>query len=1343
MKLTVLFVCLMLLPVFLFAQNHLLISEIQVAPDSLEFIEIFNPNDFPVGLDSIYLADYNSYFEIVNNSFSTVSTDFMVKFPDSTQIDSAGVLVIAVNGTGFLPDSADFEIKSTILEIPDMVPMYLGSSTGGMLSNSEMMILFYWDGVSNRVYDVDYAIWGSTTSNFVDKTGIAPYAPDTPVGSQRPSAKPITGFSMTRTNALELGETFSGGNGISGHDETSEPIDQNFNTPATPTPGTTNLTIPTGNGSGEVTVVPDSVPVDTVLTLSFTIKGTVEDTLTTVSVEIPSSWSWTGSLSDIQLSGSAFISANPKVNDNTITIENARVTLDNSGVIQVNQLTTPTAPEVSLFQVETAVFGGTLTRIGESPTVTVWKPAVIMSIAEVQNDPLLVGQQVTIEGIVVLGAGITTTGWTDGYVQDTSNTGINIYRAGEVDTSLNRGYRVRITGTVAEFSGVTEITDYTLEVLSKNNPVPEPVAVTTQGANNVAIEGTFIEVSGEVTDFAPDVGGGTNIRVNDGSGECLVRVWNTTGVDLSSISIGKQVKIRGPLDIYQGATQLLLAYQEDFTVLESQPGDGSGTATVTPDSVAKGATNIDLDFTLQGETGFVLETISLTVPQDWQWSGNYQLQGFAGAQVQVTGNRLTLTQASLTGASEDHIILQNLTAPNSDGIYSFVVKTAVAGGVLTSIASNPMVVVGQGIVATPISDIQTNTAQYQGQQVTILGVVVLGAGITTTSWTDTYVQDNSGYGINVYQSGTIDANLKRGNRVVVTGTVDEFNGVTEIVDYTVEVLSENNKLPAPLILSTAEANDVRWEGTYIQVEGEITDLYSAGGGTNIQVDDGSGATLLRIWDSAGLNLSAFAVGDTIIARAPMDIYQGAAQLVVAYQEDIFKPGAGVVGDGSGFAVIQQDSVATGTANISVTLDLWSTPEDTIRTVHVLLPNTWQWSGQAEQVSLSGKGFANSEKKIVLEYGEYRLELTGCFLTAQDSGSITISGLTAPANSQYAYFWVKTAVAGGQPQFISASPRLVVGKQPVYLVRDLQVNSAQFKDAVTVEGVVTVGAGVLRTDRTSAYLQDASGYGINLSKSGQPDTLHFKRGYLVRVNGMVSEYRETTQFDPQTVEIIDSTNTQLPAPVKVSTGDANSPHWDGILIQVRGVVTEKYTTSTQAPFDYNLVVNDGTGATTLRVWGTTQINLDSIEVNKAVIASGVGSVFIDRDGNPNYQLLPAYQEDIVLDPTYQPTLEGISLEVPPNPFVPDRGEKIKIRYNAGAVNNRVTIRIFDLGGRLITTILDEDAQLIVNTLEWDGRNDFLDYVPLGTFICHLEVVEPVSGKKKTRVAPIVVGTVLNK
>ncbi len=173
-----------------------------------------------------------------------------------------------------------------------------------------------------------------------------------------------------------------------------------------------------------------------------------------------------------------------------------------------------------------------------------------------------------------------------------------------------------------------------------------------------------------------------------------------------------------------------------------------------------------------------------------------------------------------------------------------------------------------------------------------------------------------------------------------------------------------------------------------------------------------------------------------------------------------------------------------------------------------------------------------------------------------------------------------------------------------------------------------------------------------------------------------------------------------------------------------------------------MVNDGTGATTVRVWGTTGINLDSIEVNKAVIVEGVGSVFLSNNV-PLYQILPAYPDNLRIDRTYQPTLAGVSLEVPPYPFVPDRGEKITIRYNAGAVNNHVSIRLFDTAGRLITTLLDEDAQLVVNTLEWDGRDRFLNKVPLGTYLCLLEVVEPGTGKRITRMAPIVVGTILNK
>ncbi len=63
------------------AQNHLLISEIQVSPDNQEFIEIFNPNPFPVSLTDYYLTDYNTYYQLVRNIFSSDAGDFLVKFP--------------------------------------------------------------------------------------------------------------------------------------------------------------------------------------------------------------------------------------------------------------------------------------------------------------------------------------------------------------------------------------------------------------------------------------------------------------------------------------------------------------------------------------------------------------------------------------------------------------------------------------------------------------------------------------------------------------------------------------------------------------------------------------------------------------------------------------------------------------------------------------------------------------------------------------------------------------------------------------------------------------------------------------------------------------------------------------------------------------------------------------------------------------------------------------------------------------------------------------------------------------------------------------------------------------
>ena len=140
----------------------------------------------------------------------------------------------------------------------------------------------------------------------------------------------------------------------------------------------------------------------------------------------------------------------------------------------------------------------------------------------------------------------------------------------------------------------------------------------------------------------------------------------------------------------------------------------------------------------------------------------------------------------------------------------------------------------------------------------------------------------------------------------------------------------------------------------------------------------------------------------------------------------------------------------------------------------------------------------------------------------------------------------------------------------------------------------------------------------------------------------------------------------------------------------------------------------------------------------MIARGIGNVFIGSNGR-EYQLLPGYQDHLRLDPNYQPSLETVGLEVPASPFAPELGETFPITYDAGSIGNQVTIRIYDLGGRLITTLLEESAVLIRNTIEWDGRDRLRDLVPIGTYICHLQSVESVSGKKRDQMVPIVVAT----
>jgi hypothetical protein len=114
--------------------------------------------------------------------------------------------------------------------------MELVAGAASTLTNTgEPVVLFYWDGTSDRVIDVDVMLAGAPTAAnaLVNKSGVsvdgpdadsvaAPYATDAMTIAPQ-SAAPGSNLSTKRI-ALEsaVTETQSGGNGIAGQDETSE-----------------------------------------------------------------------------------------------------------------------------------------------------------------------------------------------------------------------------------------------------------------------------------------------------------------------------------------------------------------------------------------------------------------------------------------------------------------------------------------------------------------------------------------------------------------------------------------------------------------------------------------------------------------------------------------------------------------------------------------------------------------------------------------------------------------------------------------------------------------------------------------------------------------------------------------------------------------------------------------------------------------------------------------------------------------------------------------------------------------------------------------------------------------
>ncbi|MGJ7910204.1 Ig-like domain-containing protein [Neobacillus sp. LXY-1] len=178
-----------------------------------------------------------------------------------------------------------------------------------------------------------------------------------------------------------------------------------------------------------------------------------------------------------------------------------------------------------------------------------------------QGQPSLLNQTVTVEGTVTVANNIV--GANTFYIQDATG-GVNIFNSSQTVTV---GSKVRVTGTVKFYRGLTEIEPSSIELKGDGDTIT-PIDFSITELNNSTTgepkEGMLVKIRGKVTNVpATPSGGGTNVTLTDDSGKATtVRVMTTTGVDpVNLFKVNSYYDITGIVGQYDSTAPFDSGYQ--------------------------------------------------------------------------------------------------------------------------------------------------------------------------------------------------------------------------------------------------------------------------------------------------------------------------------------------------------------------------------------------------------------------------------------------------------------------------------------------------------------------------------------------------------------------------------------------------------------------------------------------------------------------------------------------------------------------------------------------------------------------------------------------------------------
>ncbi len=329
-------------------------------------------------------------------------------------------------------------------------------------------------------------------------------------------------------------------------------------------------------------------------------------------------------------------------------------------------------------------------------------------------------------------------------------------------------------------------------------------------------EGQEVRVTGVVTSGGDELYGGYAVLSDADGGP-----WSGLvlfGDQAATLARGDSISVSGEVSEYYGLTEL--SYLEDITVHKT------GLTLPTPENLTTDLVNDE-----QWE-GVVVSVSDAVVEEATQYS--YRINDGSGAC--YLGNRGDYTEPSVGDTL-------SVTGPLFYEYDQWRIQPRDNQDVSSSGGGG-----GGDVLSCYQVQGQSESSPYVGQTVSVAGIVTVGGNEYYASGSAQYavIQDADGAewsGLVIYgYDGVLDG-LSRGDSVVITGTVAEFNGLTEIIYPSVDFDEPGHPVPEPQAIATGSLSQEKWEGV-LAVISDLAVVNPDLGYGEFSVTDGSGSCVI-------------------------------------------------------------------------------------------------------------------------------------------------------------------------------------------------------------------------------------------------------------------------------------------------------------------------------------------------------------------------------------------------------------------------------------------------------------------------------------------------------------------